>query len=325
MVGQIGNNTVNTQYSGVASANNSAPNTQTPVEQPTAETVDTSYTVEISDEAQALANADVTTFEGATEQIQAALHAFAAETSAASQNITTVEGSFLLNFSRGPSNLRDHYFRLLFSQSNERANTMMLQSNGLGQANWHYNHTLESSIARHAELRDEVYRAFGHDSGLLAANLDSLDRAFEGHNMLIAWHISSLMSSERAMSSSRDSLTWDFEPNALANHRSFNRDEFENHAREMMGQLSRFHLQQVNSGVNPNDAFRAAMNFTSGMFGMTTSVNNLSFNDFMFTKTLMTSGTATTGQEAAAMRDRINNEFNNSTQLSPELRELLGR
>ena len=125
----------------------------------------------------------------------------------------------------------------------------------------------------------------------------------------------------------REDLIRHHTPHALANNRNFNREEFANNATSMMSQFAQFHLSQINSGINVNDALRASMNFMgSGMFGMTTSVNNLSFNDFLLVQNTFLGGfsSSTTAEGLDAERNRLNAAFNNNPQLSGELRALLG-
>jgi hypothetical protein len=349
VVGKVGYNTVNTHNPGVTSANAPAPTVRLSPEQSTEqETFDTGDTATISEQAQYLANENVMPWswdtEGNSAKAQARLNEWAqdkelmAELFAAARaeelerasQATQAEGSFLLNFDLEDSNLRDQYFRLLFWYSAENANAAMIASGGNGgTSGFGFIDTafsLEGSIARHAQLRDEVHRAFGHDSELLAANLDALDRAFTGVAVDIAQSAVGELESQRSMSQSRGGLRFDFEPNALATHRNFNSDELRENVREMMIQFSQFHTSQMNNGMSSDNAFQASMNFMNSMFSTTTSVNNLSWSDFMFTQTLLSSGSsATTAQGTAASRTRLSHEFINSTQLSPELRALLGR
>lgn len=329
MVGQVGNNTVNTQYNEVANANNFTPNAQTPPTQSAGEAQDTAYTISISPEALAHANSNTATNAPSTLRF----------------HTSSVEGSFLLDFQHGTmnaENARNAYFWNLFRLSHDDVNAMMhtwanREPGGSSEVpgGWLAN-TVESSIARHAELRDEVHRAFGHDSELLAANLAALDRAFESNMQEIARSISDSARHESSLAESRavfqaqvqkfgtgSEFLRHHETHALANHSSFNHREFERNTLNMMNQLTQFHLGQLNTGMNNNNAWQATMNFMSSMFGATTSVNSLSFNDFLLVQNSFGGNSPMMAGGVDAERNRLNSEFNNNTQLSPELRALL--
>ena len=238
---------------------------------------------------------------------------------------TTVEGSYLRNIQDGSVNAMDSYYKQLFQTTTENVNAM-LDEGLFGVATvggWHAN-TVDRSIARYEELRDEVHKAFGHDSNLLAANLKALDNAFEGNLQSIATHAAIQMDWDRMMTENSATRTNPHEPHALANNKNFNSKEFERNSREMMSQFSRYYLEQVNGGIKYNDALKAATDFINSIFGLTASVNKLSFKDFLYLiENITQEGTSTAPGDQHKERNMFNLAFNNSTQLSPELRALL--
>ena len=240
---------------------------------------------------------------------------------------TTVEGSSLRNIQNGSVDAMNSYYRQLFQTTTENVN-VMLDEGLFGVATiggWHAN-TVDRSVARYEELRDEVHKAFGHDNELLAKNLKALDNAFESNLQSIAHHAAIRMDWDRMMTESKESRNNPHEPHALANHKNFNSKEFERNSREMMAQFSRNYLEQINGGFSFNDALRSAMDFINSLFNTTTSVNNLSFKDFLvLNENITQEGTSTAPGDQYKERNKFNLAFNNSTQLSPELRALLNK
>jgi len=340
-----------TQGSGMSSQEDTKNVTQAP-ENP-------DYSVSISKNAQALSVGNVQVIGGVQESLNAiaaenltngqapTATSQAAQANAATQRfyVSSVEGSFLLDFQHGTVHAdagRGALFFNLFQMSNEDAvaQAHLSATSRPGDSRtpppgWLAN-TVESSIARHAELRDEVHRAFGHDSELLAANLTALDRAFENNMQRIAQSISDAARFESGIAESRavfnaqverfgtgHEFIRHHEPHALANHRDFNSREFERNTRDMISQLTQFHLGQMNS-ANSNNAWQATMDFMSSMFGTTTSVNSLSFNDLMLVQNNFGSSSAVSTGNANDDRNAQNSAFNSSVQMSSELRSLLG-
>ena len=92
----------------------------------------------------------------------------------------------------------------------------------------------------------------------------------------------------------------------------------------MMAQFARDYLEKVNGGFSFNDALRSAKDLINSLFNTTTSVNNLSFKDFLYLNENITQeGTSTAPGDQYKERNMFNLAFNNSTQISPELRALL--
>jgi hypothetical protein len=211
----------------------------------------------------------------------------------------------------------------LFLASTENANAALDVGLFGVQFNGWYAMTVEASVARHAELREEVHRAFGHDSELLAANLQSLDRAFEINMQKIARHTAFHMEWNRRATENSEHLVRRIEPNALANHRDFNYGEFKRNNMEMMAQFSRIYLEQLSSGLGADVSLQATMDLMDILFSLTKSVSSLSFRDFLYLHANITSGTAKTIDEMVDERNMLTRAFNNSPNLSPELRALL--
>jgi len=269
-------------------------------------------------------------------------------------SFSTVEGSFMLSFSgngREADVARGVFFNTLFQHTHEEATAMAhawstMMPGGVGESQQVVNSrwqtsTVDAAVARHAELRDEIHRAFGNDSEQLELNLAALDRAFEGNMEQIARAVAAQAEADRTRAESMERNNAFFQatgqensishhtPHALANHSDFNRSEFERNSVNMMNQFAQFHLEQVRSGVLFGSGMEAVMNFLnsdSNLFGMTTSINNLSFSDFLSVNTsfMNHSNRAMTASEVNEEINRLNNEFNSGIfEQSDELRALL--
>jgi hypothetical protein len=240
------------------------------------------------------------------------------------------EGTSLQNIedseiSRFASDLRDGYYRYLFYADNQRVNDIL--DKGFYDLTLSCNraNTMENNLARYEELREEINRVFGHDQTMLAKNLASLDTAFE-------WQMADLARATASeMQFHRDTAQygWNsdypaFETNRLATHRDFNRDEFEKSAVTMMRDFAKSYTANINGGLSYAAALEgvfASMNFN---YGLTTSVNNLSFADFLLLNKHSTAHyEAQTLLDTIAKRDQASKAFNNSSEMSSKLRSLL--
>jgi len=269
-----------------------------------------------------------------------------------SHSFSTVEGSFMLSFSgngRAADVARGMFFNTLFAHTHEEATAfahewanMVPGVNGASghviQSRWQTS-TVDTAVARHAELRDEIHRAFAHDSEQLELNLSALDRAFEGNMERIGRAVAEQAEFDRSRAESMERNNAFFRatgqensiihhtPHALANHSDFNRSEFERNSVNMMNQFAQFHLEQVRSGVQFGSGMEAVMNFLnsdSNLFGMTSSINNLSFSDFLAVNNSFMNNRAMTRDEVNEEINRLNNEFNSGIfKQSDELRALL--
>jgi len=118
--------------------------------------------------------------------------------------------------------------------------------------------------------------------------------------------------------------------NKLAVNKDFNIDEFSKNSSDLMREYARAITQNMKSGMDSVSAQKSAFEFMLESFNKTTSVNNLSFKDFMAVYNhsdyvaFMNGDFAKPKPITEAMRNEIYRDFNAGTELSAELRALLG-
>ncbi|MCL2078079.1 MAG: hypothetical protein FWH08_06725 [Oscillospiraceae bacterium] len=249
-------------------------------------------------------------------------------TSAQSDPMGTVYGKY------GTSNLlninddehRNAYYRSLFESNADTINGVFdskRESGGSWSPDWIA--TADNSITRYQELREQIINTFGDNEELLSKNLDSLDKAFELTLVKVARSTASQLEFEREYAKNETGTSnHKWESNKLATNKNFNEKVFETHAVDMMKQFAQSFLKQVNGGFNFGDALKNATDFMNNAFGKTTSVNNLSFSDFMLLQT-PNYGDADLSTKAGNIiaRNNNNNWFNSNPGLSAELRAML--
>lgn len=215
---------------------------------------------------------------------------------------------------------RDSYYQNLFTSHFDAVNHYTQVS---GTLFGYYQRNVETSVARYGELRDEILKAFEDDKDLLDKNLKSLDTAFGQHLERVALSNARHLESERIMA--RAAKTKGEEPlwesNKLALQKSFNMDKFADNAKNLMQQF----VQEVISQIKNGSSYNTAMNKAAEMITRTTkttSINELSFSDYMILDARPTSN-ATTREGNIIARDNQSRYFNNNPNLSEELRKLL--
>lgn len=219
---------------------------------------------------------------------------------------------------------RDSYYRNLFSANTDEINKTMSQAGA--QINGWECYSVERTVARYDELREEVINTFGHDEELLAKNLASLDKAFENNLRQVADSQTTMMEAEKDRTGlwERNGQQPLWEPHKLGTNKDFNKETFGTNAKNMMQQFAQKFLEQIKTGASSNSAMSNAFDFMSQLFNKTTSVNNLSFNDFMILQTPNWGDVdANTREGNIKAFDNNNKAFNNNQDLSEELRKLL--
>jgi hypothetical protein len=226
------------------------------------------------------------------------------------------------------SNLRfadAEYFRHLFMAGIDEVN-----------ANFGTSHTwkgvdafnVELSVARYNELREQVINDFSHDTELLEANLRALDEGFK-------WHLNHLAMIESAtlwLDQVREQFAQKGTPSPIDNHpiathRDFNHREFRENTINMLREFATQYIQQINS--NGGD-FESAWNSTLAILSAmeTTSVNNLSFDDFMVFQSSKwfreDAEEGVTMMQLQARHGNLHDAFRNNPNMSENLREILG-
>jgi hypothetical protein len=231
----------------------------------------------------------------------------------------TYGNSNLLNIS--DERRRNSYYERLFVTDYKAVNYFMQESSTLSGK---YEFSLEFSVARYEELRDETIKTFAGDKDLLDKNLESLDAAFAQHlERRVA------LVSARALESDKTMANWaknsgneiPYELNKIAIHKSFNMDKFHANAQEMMKQFAQEYLQQIKGGAGYASAWENAVAIMTRSTE-TTSVNKLSFSDYMILEASI-QYTGNTKAQMYASHSSLNNAFNNNTNLSESLRKAL--
>ena len=114
--------------------------------------------------------------------------------------------------------------------------------------------------------------------------------------------------------------------NKLAMHSDFDEVEFKTNMANQMGEYARQIAQNFKSGVDSVSAQKTAFELMMSVFNKTTSINNLSFSDFMVVYKHSDYVAFVTDKPTPiteAMRNENNNAFNNSKELSAELKAFL--
>ena len=171
--------------------------------------------------------------------------------------------------------------------------------------------TTEIALSFYEKGRDEILNAFSDDEELMNAHLKAFDQAFETelqHNVRRVAKSLAHAAFEAAMQASNEG----FVANKLASHIEFNHELFAENSMAMMKEFGQTFLNNVRSGMDYTDARKMAVE----SMAKTTSVNNLSINDFMEVE-------KTWFGEHHVSRSELNNKFNNSKELSAELQALL--
>lgn len=216
---------------------------------------------------------------------------------------------------------RDIYYSELFSNGAEYADTILARGiYNVDMTSWIEANralldtgvgTVEGCTARYAQLREEVIKTFELDRDSLTKNLQSLDKAFELALKNVA----------------RNAIVDIEPPHKLAAAKGFNQQELFAHTQDMMSKFALNFIGQIRSGIGQAAAYNNTLSLMNSMFAVTTSVNKLSFNDFSLLGKYMLMDVGGRNYTAAGniAKQNVRTEaFNNSTELSAELRALLG-
>jgi|GEM_PF-2447004 len=229
---------------------------------------------------------------------------------------------------------RDIYYSELFNNGIEYANTVL--SRGIYNADmtsWIESNralldtgigTVEGCTVRYSQLREEVIKTFDYDRDLLAKNLQSLDKAFELSLKNVARN--AIADIEPPIYTSANTGLPQKTPNKLAEAKGYNQQELFAHTQDMMSKFALNFINQIRSGIGQAAAYNNTLSLMNNVFAVTTSVNKLSFNDFALLGKYMLMDVGGRNYTAAgniAQQNMRTEAFNNSTELSAELRALL--
>lgn len=226
------------------------------------------------------------------------------------------------------TNLRNSYYSSMFTWSHMSMDEINSAYKSVREGN--YVHTdkpgishIDDAVARYNELRDKVTRAFEGDADLLKANLRSLDRAFESSMRWVSvsesWYLHLENTEAKVVKNTGEPAH--YETHALAKHKDFNAEKFRDNTNNLLIKFAAEYAKQSQSGDNKSawtNAVKAMIDSTK-----TTSVNNLSFSDYMiFAKS--TKSTGGTMAQTYPSRTSLHDAFVNDPNLSEELRKILG-
>ena len=219
----------------------------------------------------------------------------------------------------------DQYYFLLFKVDVKEANMVFgkphsISSSGLPD-------TTEQTVARYNELRDQVMNEFSHDKALLEEHLAALDKGFEDQLVSNAVGMAAHLAAQQLFMSIMDKAEYSEEGfHPLARHKEFNKEDFAANARELMKQFAQKYTQQLMENANN---YSTAWENTLKLMNetKTTSINNLSFNDFKILEETLPGKQGSeymTRKQAVAAYGDLYKDFSNHKDLSDNLRNALG-
>jgi len=186
-------------------------------------------------------------------------------------------------------------------------------------------YSVDDATALYEKGREGILKAFSDDEELMNAHLQVFNDAFEYHFQKIAFHIALSLSFERMEAHRLENQG--YVGHKLAINKDFNKEDFEANSKNMLKEYGCNFLNNIKNGLNYADAKKSTLEYMAEAF-KTTSVNSLSLSDFMLIGKYMVADKgdkrATSAAEIYAQKSELNRRFNNSTELSAELRALLG-
>ena len=191
--------------------------------------------------------------------------------------------------------------------------------------------TIEETFTLYEKGRDDILKTYAGDS-MLQVHLDVFDNAFKSHMQFLACNAAMVLRNEQTFHTygvEGQHYKFDFEFNKIATNTNFDSDEFQKNAVILMTKFAESYIQQIKSGVSYDLAHRNATEYMTANFSKTTSVNNLSFNDFSFyleviskeSSESITNPNIWKNFHAGALGEK-NNIFNNSMKITEELMAL---
>jgi len=176
----------------------------------------------------------------------------------------------------------------------------------------------EDALSWYEKGRTEIINVYGNDAEILDNHLKAFDRGFEQHLQWIAKTVTGEMELETKQLTTYAKNNIGYEGHKLATNKDFNIKEFESNIKVLMKEFGQSFLQRINEGFDFTEAKKNTIEYMVENT-KTTSVNKLSYSDFMVVaKCFMGDGNVPT-----ARGDKASKTFNNSTELSAELKALL--
>jgi len=185
--------------------------------------------------------------------------------------------------------------------------------------------SVEDKVFYYEKARDEILKTFENDEELLNAHLTAIDNAFKYALRDVAFYTAMRLWAQNCMARQYENEGVKFEANKLAVNKDFKTEEFMVNAHKTLQNFAKEFLNNIKTGQNYADAKKTAFDYMAENF-KTTTVNSLSFNDLITTgQILCGNGKRVVDKaETIAQFSEINKKFNESKELSAELRALLG-
>jgi hypothetical protein len=189
-------------------------------------------------------------------------------------------------------------------------------------------YNVDLSVARYNELREQVISEFSHDEKLLEANLNALDEGFMRHlDHLAASEAALLWLDQVRHQAAQRGTPSPIDNHPLATHKDFNHKVFRENTMNLLRDFATQYIQQIN---NNGGDFKSAWNSTLEVLNSTetTSVNSLSFNDFMIFQSSKWyrefAEEGVTMMQLQARHGNLHDAFRNNPNLSENLKNILG-
>jgi len=184
--------------------------------------------------------------------------------------------------------------------------------------------SIEDKLFYYEKARDEVLKTFENDEELLNAHLTAIDSAFKNAMRDVAFYTSMKLWAQNCMARQYENEGVKFEANKLAVNKDFKTAEFAVNAQKVLKEFGQKFIDSIKNGLNYDEAKKSTFNYMAENF-KTTSVNSLSLSDLIAVGKNMCGSDRVEGKAAnIAQWSEINRKFNESKELSAELRALLG-
>ena len=135
--------------------------------------------------------------------------------------------------------------------------------------------SFESILKDYEVRRADIEKKCGHDEELMAAHLEQLNFGLRHRFSSLAFRLGKQIEYTRQNGSSLEEFQ------KLATHKDFNFKKFQQNAYDMMDEFAQAIVNFFDKGYNAADAFKSSIELMSNKYVKTSSVNELSFSDYM--------------------------------------------
>ena len=135
--------------------------------------------------------------------------------------------------------------------------------------------SFESCLKDYEARKADIEKKCGHDEELLSAHLERLNIGLRHKFSSLALRLG------KQMDFVRENGDVSGEHHKLAAHKDFNFKEFQQNAYNMMDEFCQAIIKLFDRGYNAADVYQSSIALMNEKYDKTTSVNNLSFSDYM--------------------------------------------